>query len=197
MTVVTSPRRNAAARVNLSEHDVVAAALRLTRRVGLAGLSMRALADELGVTTMAAYYHVSNKEALLDLVANAVLDNVDLPQEGDWAARFGEQNRRMRQTLREHPGLSTYLQERPLTAAGKRMTGHILDMLQSAGFTRDDARLASATMQAFLLGRLSIEAAGGGTSRRADEVFEFGMAAIIGGLQGQLRASGRDHSRNR
>ena len=47
MTVVTSPRRNAATRVNLSEHDVVAAALRLTRRVGLAGLSMRALADEL------------------------------------------------------------------------------------------------------------------------------------------------------
>src|SRR5690348_3935164 len=79
-------------RPTLSEDDVVAAALRLTRRVGLAGMSMRALADELGVTTMAAYYHVPNKEALLDLVANAVLNGVQIPADGDWTDRLIEQN---------------------------------------------------------------------------------------------------------
>jgi AcrR family transcriptional regulator len=188
MAAVTPTRRAAGTRANLSEDDVVAAALRLTRRIGLARLSMRALADELGVTTMAAYYHVPSKEALLDLVANAVLNRVEVPETGDWAERLIEQNHRMRQALLEHPGLSTYLQERPLTAAGRRMTDHTLDMLQSAGFDRNEARLASATTQAFLLGRLSIEMAAGGGSRRADEVFEYGLAAIVAGLRERLRS---------
>jgi AcrR family transcriptional regulator len=192
MAAVTPTRRAAGPRANLSEDDVVAAALRLTRRAGLAGLSMRALAEELGVTTMAAYYHVPSKEALLDLVANAVLEGVQAPEEGAWSERLIEQNRRMRQALLEHPGLSTYLQERPLTAAGRQLSDHTLDMLEQAGFSRDEARLASATTQAFLLGRLSIEMAAGGTSRdsrRAEEVFEYGMAAIAAGLQEQLGSS--------
>jgi TetR/AcrR family tetracycline transcriptional repressor len=194
MTAVTPTRRATVARANLSEDDVVAAALRLTRRGGLAGLSMRALADELGVTTMAAYYHVPSKDALLDLVANAVLDSVQIAEEGDWAARLTEQNRRMRWTLLEHPGLSTYLQERPLTAAGRRMSDHTLEMLMGAGFGRDEARLASATTQAFLLGRLSIEMAAGSAGRRAEQVFEYGMAAIVAGLRERLmtHAPGRE-----
>ena len=197
MTAVTATRRTTGPRPNLTEGDVVAAALRLTRRTGLAGLSMRALADELGVTTMAAYHHVSSKEALLDLVANAVLDCVQLPVKGDWAQRLVEQNRRLRRTLLDHPGLSTYLQERPLTAAGRRMTGHTLEMLETAGFSRADARLASATTQAFLLGRLSIEAAAGGTTPRADDTFEYGMSVIVAGLRQQLIAPGNSRARKR
>ncbi len=197
MTAVTATRRTTGPRPNLTEGDVVAAALRLTRRTGLAGLSMRALADELGVTTMAAYHHVSSKEALLDLVANAVLDCVQLPGKGDWAQRLTEQNRRLRQTLLDHPGLSTYLQERPLTAAGRRMSDHTLDMLETAGFSRADARLAAATTQAFMLGRLSIEAAAGGTSPRADETFEYGMSVIVAGLSQQLDAAGKSRARKR
>jgi AcrR family transcriptional regulator len=196
MTAVMATRR-AGPRPNLTEGDVVAAALRLTLRTGLGGLSMRALAEELGVTTMAAYHHVSSKEALLDLVANAVLDCVQLPVKGDWAQRLVEQNRRLRRTLLDHPGLSTYLQERPLTAAGRRMTGHTLEMLEAAGFSRADARLASATTQAFLLGRLSIEAAAGGTTPRADETFEYGMSVIVAGLRKQLEASGKSRGRKR
>ena len=43
-------------RVRLTRDDVVGAALRLTREVGLGGLTMRGLADALGVTPMAAYH---------------------------------------------------------------------------------------------------------------------------------------------
>lgn len=197
MTLVTPHRRSSGTHSNLSEADVVSAAVRLSRRVGLAGVSMRALADELGVTTMAAYYHVSNKAALLDLVANAVLSSVQIPQDGDWAARLAEQNRRMRQTLLAHPGLSTYLQERPLTEAGRSITDHTLEMLQKAGFSKADAKLAATTTQAFLLGRLSIETAAGGTSPRADETFEYGMSVIVAGLRQQLAAVGKSRARKR
>jgi AcrR family transcriptional regulator len=197
MTVVTPNRRSSGTNSTLSEDDVVSAAVRLSRRVGLAGVSMRALADELGVTTMAAYYHVPNKAALLDMVANAVLGGVQIPQDGDWAARLAEQNRRMRQTLLAHPGLSTYLQERPLTEAGRTITDHTLDMLQKAGFSKADARLAAMTTQAFLLGRLSIEMAAGGTSPRAEEAFDYGMSVIIAGLREQLNTSRRTRARRR
>jgi AcrR family transcriptional regulator len=197
MTAVAATRRSTGQRPNLTEGDVVAAALGLTRRVGLAGLSMRALAEELGVTTMAAYHHVPSKEALLDLVANTVVDNVQIPQDGDWATRLAEQNRRMRQTLLAHPGLSTYLQERPLTDAGRRMTDHTLEMLQAAGFSKADARLAAATTQAFLLGRLSIETNAGGSGSRAEEVFEYGISVIVAGLRKQLETPGKTRARKR
>ncbi len=196
MIAVTLSRRANSPRANLSEGDVVAAALRLTRRAGLAGVSMRALAEELGVTTMAAYHHVPSKEALLDLVADAVLDSVRLPASGDWSKRLTEQNRRLRRALLEHPGLSTYLQERPLTDAGRRMSDHTLQMLESAGFSHEEARLASATTQAFLLGRLSIEMATGG-GRRAEEVFDYGMETIVAGLRQMLTTRGSGHGRKR
>ena len=103
----------------------------------------------------------------------------------------------MRQTLLEHPGLSTYLQERPLTAAGERMSDHTLEMLVTAGFGRDEARLASATTQAFLLGRLSIEMAAGGAGRRAEQIFEYGMAAIVAGLRERLMTEAQARERER
>ena len=87
---------------------------------GLAGLSMRALADELGVTTMAAYYHVSSKDGLTRPGGQrGSRQRADTRGRRLGAARLAEQNRRMRRTLLDHPGLSTYLQERPLTAAGR------------------------------------------------------------------------------
>src|SRR5581483_9738491 len=104
---------------------------------------------------------------------------------------------RMRQTLLAHPGLSTYLQERPLTEAGRSITDRTLEMLQRAGFSKADARLAAATTQAFMLGRLSIEMAAGSTSPRADETFEYGMSVIVAGLRQQLEAAGKSRARKR
>jgi AcrR family transcriptional regulator len=183
-------------RGRLSERDVIDAALRLTRRSGLAQLSMRALADELGVTTMATYHHVRNKEALLDLVANTVLEMVEVPPPtvGDWAERVGEVNRRMYRVLLEYPGLGGYLLQRPLTAVGKRLAEATQELMREGGLTGREARLAATVFQAFLLGRLSIESAG--THRQdersgrrrpsqlsADEVFEYGIAQLVVGLR--------------
>src|SRR5436190_3495185 len=56
----------------LSQERIIAAALRVAKRVGFDRLTMRALAEELGVTPMAAYYYVKSKEELLELVADSV-----------------------------------------------------------------------------------------------------------------------------
>ena len=52
------------------------AAIAVADRSGLPGLTMRAVADELGVEAMSLYYHVENKEAILDGVANALVVRV-------------------------------------------------------------------------------------------------------------------------
>jgi len=181
-------------RSRLSERDVIDAALRLTRRKGLAQLSMRGLAEEAGVATMATYHYVKSKEALLDLVADEVLEMVEIPSAttGDWAERVGELNSRMRRVLLDYPGLGSYLMQRPLTEAGRRLSEASLQLLGEGGFEEREAQLAASMFQAFLLGRMSVESAvaarrsggrsdGGSHKSRlsADEVFEYGIAQLV------------------
>jgi TetR/AcrR family transcriptional regulator, tetracycline repressor protein len=59
--------------VALSPPDVIAAAVRLLDDVGLQGLTLRRLAAELGVSAPTLYWHVKDKRALLDLVAEQIL----------------------------------------------------------------------------------------------------------------------------
>ncbi|NNC75792.1 MAG: TetR family transcriptional regulator, partial [Acidimicrobiia bacterium] len=59
-------------RIPLSKDRVLTAAIGLADQQGLDALTMRNLASELGVEAMSLYYHVANKEALLDGVVDTV-----------------------------------------------------------------------------------------------------------------------------
>jgi AcrR family transcriptional regulator len=61
----------------LTRAQIVAAAIALVDRNGLAALSMRKLAAELGVGAMSLYYHVPDRSALEDLIFDAVMSEVD------------------------------------------------------------------------------------------------------------------------
>jgi TetR/AcrR family tetracycline transcriptional repressor len=63
---------------SLTRERIVRSALEIVDRDGLRALSMRRLGAELGVDPMAAYYHVPNKEALLDAIVEAVMAEIDL-----------------------------------------------------------------------------------------------------------------------
>ncbi len=69
---------------------IVSMALALVDREGLKALSMRRLGTELGVDPMAVYYHIPNKQALLDAIVEAVMASIDLsvddPQIRRWSA---------------------------------------------------------------------------------------------------------------
>lgn len=64
-------------RVPLSRDRVLRAAVELADREGIAALTMRSLARALGVEAMSLYYHVANKEALLDGMVEAVVTEVN------------------------------------------------------------------------------------------------------------------------
>jgi len=63
-------------RVPLTRGRIVESALELARDEGLSGVSMRKLAQELGVEAMSLYHHVPNKRALLILMAERSLSNL-------------------------------------------------------------------------------------------------------------------------
>lgn len=69
----------------LNRERVLRAAVALADESGIESLSMRRLAQELGVVPMALYKHVANKEQLLDGMVDAVVGEIDPPTPGsDW-----------------------------------------------------------------------------------------------------------------
>ena len=67
---------------------------------------MQAVADQLGVTSMALYRHVANKADLLDGVVESLLTEFPLPDPGaPWRARLRELSGCIRQTAQRHPSV--------------------------------------------------------------------------------------------
>jgi AcrR family transcriptional regulator len=63
-------------RVPLSRERIFRAAIALADREGIEAVTMRNLAQALGVEAMSLYYHVANKEALLDGVVDALIEEI-------------------------------------------------------------------------------------------------------------------------
>jgi TetR/AcrR family transcriptional regulator, tetracycline repressor protein len=67
----------------LDRSRVVGTALRLLNEVGLDGLTLRRVAKELNVQAPALYWHVRNKQELLDEMATAMLRDMSAADDGD------------------------------------------------------------------------------------------------------------------
>jgi TetR/AcrR family tetracycline transcriptional repressor len=199
-----TPSTNARARRgrprSLTEEQIVDAAVELARAMPLEDVSMRALAQHVGVPVMTIYNYVANKDALYELVLNHVLRPVQVPEpdEGPWEERLKQLERDARSALGEFPGLSF---ERRESAEGTRLAEGVMSILASAGFTPPDASLAFVALFTFMVGQIDIDvdvARAGGPAAAAvestahetqlsrDEIFEFGFDALIEGLKAKL-----------
>src|ERR671915_2360327 len=74
----------------LTVDAIVSAAIEMADEGGLGSLSMRALAERLGVGTMTLYTHVPGKAELLDVMLDTVLSETARPEQGDggWRGRL-------------------------------------------------------------------------------------------------------------
>jgi AcrR family transcriptional regulator len=102
----TGKSKTAARGADLDSGRIAAAALKLIDRSGLAGFTMRAVADALAVTPMALYHHVKDKAALAALVIEAAQREHPLPPPtGDWREDLWAIARWTRQSRAAHPAL--------------------------------------------------------------------------------------------
>jgi AcrR family transcriptional regulator len=91
-------------RVPLSRERVLQAAVRLADEAGIDAVSMRRLAQELGVVPMALYKHVANKDELLDGMVDVVIGEFDAPDPSpDWRAAVRERVLSARRAVLRHP----------------------------------------------------------------------------------------------
>jgi len=110
------PRRPSAAALrrkprDLTRDKVVDAALALIDKTGADAITMRGLADAVGVTPMALYNHFSSKRALLSAVAESVISAVEFDgRQADWRDQVRHCFDVLRKLCRDHPGLHRLLE---------------------------------------------------------------------------------------
>jgi AcrR family transcriptional regulator len=124
---------------DLTRERIVAAAIRVADAEGLAQLSMRRIATELGAAPMSLYRHVNGKEELLVSMMDSALGEDPLPARPPkgWRAQLELSSRLQWQGFRRHPWLAPALSiTRPqLILNGMRHTEWALRALDGLGLT--------------------------------------------------------------
>lgn len=125
------------ARESLTRDAMVEAAIMFADERGLETLSMRKLAEELGVEAMSLYNHVTNKDDLLDGMVDAVIAEVAFPdRQSDWKAAMRRRAVSAHEMLLLHPWASMLIVSRiNVGPAMLRYMDATIGCLQSAGFS--------------------------------------------------------------
>src|SRR5918996_3526724 len=140
-----APMNDQDRRPQLTRERVVEEALAVITHDGAQALTMRSLADRLGVVPGALYHHVGNKQQLHDLVLDGVLAEIDFDLDSSmpWAEQVKIVAHRLRQVLEAHPGVAAILKTRdPLGPHSLALAEAFLSPLQAAGFGDRQAGLA-------------------------------------------------------
>jgi AcrR family transcriptional regulator len=138
----------------LSRERVLRGAVKVADAGGLTGLTIRSLAQELGVKPMSVYYHVANKDEILDGIVDIVFSEIELPTIGsDWRGEMRRRAGSARRVLRRHPWAIGLLESR--TSPGPATLAHhdaVLGTLRAAGFSRELTAHAYALIDSYTYG---------------------------------------------
>jgi AcrR family transcriptional regulator len=133
---------------------VLRTAVALADEIGIDALSMRRLAQALGVVPMALYKHVTNREELLDGMVDVVVGEIEPSVTGsDWKSAIRRRILSARQVLRSHPWASGVIESR--TTPSPVMLAYIdsmIGMFRTGGFSADLTHHALHTMGSRLYG---------------------------------------------
>jgi TetR/AcrR family tetracycline transcriptional repressor len=140
-------------RAQLSRDTIVDAALRVLDREGAQGLSMRRIAEELGCGAGAIYWHVENKEQLIQLVFDRVIAELPLPEPDSarWREQVKDAARAEREAMRRHPGIAELSFGRiPVGPNAMRYFEWHLALMRAGGLSDSVAALAGDLMHLYI-----------------------------------------------
>lgn len=148
-------------RVPLNRERVLRGAVAVADAAGIGSLTIRSLAQELGVKPMSLYHHVANKDEILDGIVDLVFSEIDLPvPEGEWRSEMKRRAISARRVLKCHPWAIPLLQSR--TTPGAATLSHhnaVIGSLRGAGFTVEMTAHAYALLDSYIFGFALSEAA--------------------------------------
>ena len=142
------------ARTRLTRDRVLLAAVALADREGAEALTVRRLADDLGVHPTSLYNHVPSKGAILDGVVERLFSEVEVPAAGgSWQEWVLAVAAGLRELARSHPGAFMVLTRRPAeTEAAYDITERGLDAFRRGGFSVAQSVQAVRSVSLALLG---------------------------------------------
>ncbi len=133
-------------RIPLSKERVLRAAIDVADQGGIESLTMRKLAQKLGVEAMSLYYHVANKDQVLDGVVEVIVteiigvaSQIDEPAEADdWKTAMRQRILAAREVLLRHPWAPEVIEART-TMSPSIITyfESLLGVFRSGGFSYD------------------------------------------------------------
>lgn len=194
----------------LDKQRIAVAALAVADEHGVAGFTMRAVAEALGVTPMALYHHVADKAALVALVIEAALSETPLPSAtGVWQDDLWELARWVRESSHAHP-VTAHLHRanQAWTPTMLPMTERWIGVWQQSGLpfecTLEAAAVSSMAIYGYVDAELRFQAMKRPdesmldflpntrsmytTEHDADAEFELVVRALIEGLHARLDA---------
>ncbi len=183
----------------MTQEEIVDEALRLLKADGMEGVTMRSVASGLGVTPMAVYYYVKDKEDLLRLVVERVTYSrspLALGPDG-WEESLRRHLLSAWEESVGYPGLGSYLIDQPNLGITQESLVDGIRFFEDAGFSPQLAPLAWSFAMTYIHGRLSVDArlghrpdaprAGG---LHAQDYVAFGIEALLRGLRSMLDSDG-------
>jgi AcrR family transcriptional regulator len=147
-------KTTAPSRAPLTRERALATAVALADAEGIAALSMRRLARELGIEAMSLYHHVANKEDILDGMIELVFGEIELPPEAaEWKTAMRVRAESARAAMTRHPWAISLMQSR--SAPGPATLRHhdaVLGCCRAAGFSVAMAAHAFSLVDSYIYG---------------------------------------------
>lgn len=141
-------------RVPLSRQRALSAAVALADVDGIGSLTMRKLAQELGVEAMSLYHHVANKNDILDGMVEMVFSEIELPSDStDWKTAMRRRATSVRAALTRHPWAISIMESR--TSPGPATLRHhdaVIGCCRTAGFSIEMAAHAFSLIDSYIYG---------------------------------------------
>ena len=141
-------------RTPLSRERASQAAVELADNEGIDAVTMRKLAQTLGVEAMSLYHHVANKSDILDGMVDLVFSEIDLPDEAaDWAVAMTARSRSVRAALLRHRWAIGLMESR--TSPGPATMRHhdaVIGACRRAGFSVEMTAHAFSLIDSYIYG---------------------------------------------
>lgn len=143
-----------AQRPPLSRQRALEAAVAVADTDGLAALTMRRLAQDLGVEAMSLYHHVANKDDILDGMVDLVFSEIAIPPDDvDWKTALRVRSHSVRSALTRHPWAVAVIESRATPGvANLRHHDAVLGCLRGAGFSIPLTAHAYSVLDAYIYG---------------------------------------------
>lgn len=208
----TTTRKTRRRALPLDEDRVVTAAFDVLEREGFDALTVRRIADHLGVRNPALYWHVAGKQQIVDGMARRMLDEVASATRAagsadrlGWRGLLQASARSFRHVMRLHRDGARVLAAADISRSPMAaLQADALDALGAAGFAERDALIGVVAVFDYTLGATFEEQedpARSTTAKTGTAVFEGGLDLLLDGLatrarRGLIRPRGRRHPRS-